>query len=178
MKRTIRAKDELTLTGKELTKKLAVLVPPPRVHLVRFHGLFVRCTAREGERPKVAAIPAAPNAKLRAKVVPGGKKPARACKEPATSQSELPAATSSANSDDSAKSPRDGTSRIDWASLLKRIFKFDVLACGRCGGRMKVLAVIEEPPVIERLLRHLGLPHVPLPTSPARGQRAFDFFAT
>jgi hypothetical protein len=64
-----------------------------------------------------------------------------------------------------------------WASLLKRIFKFDVLACGRCGGRMKVIAVIEEPPVIEKILGHMGLPNVPLPTSPARGQRAFDFFA-
>lgn len=156
MKRTIRGKDELILTGKELTRKLAVLVPPPRVHLVRFHGLF------------------APNAKLRAKVVPGGKKPARACKESATSQSDPPLA---AASDGKAKSPRDGTSRIDWASLLKRIFKFDVLACGKCGGRMKVLAVIEDPPVIEKLLSHMGLPHVPLPTSPARGQRVFDFFA-
>ena len=62
-------------------------------------------------------------------------------------------------------------------SLLKRIFKYDVLACGRCGGRMRVIALIEEQPLIEKILSHLGLPHVPLPTSPARGQRAFDFFA-
>jgi hypothetical protein len=40
MKRTVRGRDELVLTGKELVKKLAVLVPPPRVHLVRFHGVF------------------------------------------------------------------------------------------------------------------------------------------
>jgi hypothetical protein len=42
---------------------------------------------------------------------------------------------------------------------------------------MKVIAMLEEPPVIEKILRHLGLPHVPLPTAPVRGQRAFDFFA-
>ena len=149
MKRTVRGRDELVMTGKELTKKLAVLVPPPRVHLVRFHGLF------------------APNAKLRAKVVPGGKKMPRPCT----------ASRKSAKSPEAEKErrpPKDGTCRIDWAALLRRIFKIDILACGRCGGRMKVLAVIEEQPVIEKILRHLGLPHV---TSPARGQRAFASFA-
>jgi hypothetical protein len=72
---------------------------------------------------------------------------------------------------------RDGTSRIDWASLLRRVFKIDVLRCARCGGRMRVISVIEEPPAIEKILRHLGLPHVPLPTSPARGQQAFAYEA-
>ena len=140
------------MTGKELTKKLAVLVPPPRVHLVRFHGLF------------------APNAKLRAKVVPAGKKVPKRCADSATT-------TPSPEATRDHPPPSDGTSRIDWAALLRRIFKIDVLACGRCGGRMKVIAVIEEPPVIEKILGHLGLPHVPLPTAPARGQRALDFFA-
>jgi hypothetical protein len=41
---------------------------------------------------------------------------------------------------------------------------------------MKGTAVVEEQPVIEKILSHLGLPHVPLPTSPARWQRAFDLF--
>jgi Putative transposase len=40
MKRIVRGRDELVMTGKELVRKLAVLVPPPRVHLVRFHGVF------------------------------------------------------------------------------------------------------------------------------------------
>jgi hypothetical protein len=31
---------------------------------------------------------------------------------------------------------------------------------------MRVIAVIEEPPAIEKILRRLGLPHVPLPTAP------------
>ena len=45
------------------------------------------------------------------------------------------------------------------------------------GGRMRVISVVEEPPIIGKILRHLGLPHVPLPTSPARGQKAFAFEA-
>ena len=40
MKRVIRGKQDLVMTGLELVEKLAVLVPPPRVNLVRYHGVF------------------------------------------------------------------------------------------------------------------------------------------
>ncbi len=33
----------------------------------------------------------------------------------------------------------------------------DMLACPRCGGRMVVLATIEDPAEIRRILTHLGL---------------------
>lgn len=45
-----------------------------------------------------------------------------------------------------------------WASLMARTFGFDVLACPRCGGRLRLIALIEEAAVIERILRHLGVP--------------------
>jgi hypothetical protein len=55
-----------------------------------------------------------------------------------------------------------------WADLMRRTFGFDVLACPRCGGRLRWIAVIDHTPVIEKILGHLGLPtDVPLPT-PAR----------
>jgi Putative transposase len=148
MKRIVRGRDELVMTGKELVRKLAVLVPPPRVHLVRFHGVF------------------APNAKHRSQVVP------KRTGAPAPGQEPAPVKAGTAR-----PTRRDGTSRIDWASLLRRVFKIDVLQCARCGSRMRVISVIEEPTVIEKLLRHLRLPHVPLPTLPARGQKAFAFEA-
>jgi hypothetical protein len=44
-----------------------------------------------------------------------------------------------------------------WADLMRRAFESDVLACSRCGGRMIVLATIEDPAVIRRILTHLGL---------------------
>jgi hypothetical protein len=44
-----------------------------------------------------------------------------------------------------------------WADLMRRAFEADVLACPRCGGRMTVLATIEDPAVIHRILTHLGL---------------------
>ena len=55
-----------------------------------------------------------------------------------------------------------------WAELMRRSFGFDVLACPRCGGRLRLIALIEEASVIERILRHLGLPtEIPEPR-PAR----------
>ena len=41
---------------------------------------------------------------------------------------------------------------------MRRTFGFDVLACPRCGGRLRLIALIDEASVIERILRHLGLP--------------------
>ena len=38
---------------------------------------------------------------------------------------------------------------MSWAWLLKRVFDFDVERCV-CGGKLKIIAAIEEPAVIER----------------------------
>ena len=49
-----------------------------------------------------------------------------------------------------------------------RSFGFDVLACPRCGDRLELIALIEDPSVIRRILTHLGLP-AEVPTArPAR----------
>ena len=51
---------------------------------------------------------------------------------------------------------------------MERTFGCDVLACPRCGGRLRVIALIEEAAVIGRILRHLGVPaEIPAPR-PAR----------
>ena len=44
---------------------------------------------------------------------------------------------------------------MTWAQRLKRVFAIDLERCGRCGGRLKVIANIEEPALIERILSHL-----------------------
>ena len=55
-----------------------------------------------------------------------------------------------------------------WASLMARTFGFDMLACPRCCGRLRLIALIEEAAVIGRLLRHLDVPtEIPAPR-PAR----------
>jgi hypothetical protein len=45
-----------------------------------------------------------------------------------------------------------------WAKLMQRSFGFDVLACPRCGDQLGLIALIDNPSVIRRMLSHLGLP--------------------
>ncbi len=47
-----------------------------------------------------------------------------------------------------------------WAELIKKVYAADPLLCVRCGGAMRIIAFIEQPEVIEKILTHLGLwPH-------------------
>jgi hypothetical protein len=45
-----------------------------------------------------------------------------------------------------------------WIRLLKRVFDIDVEHCPNCGSALKIIAAIEDPPVIIKILSHLGLP--------------------
>ena len=72
-----------------------------------------------------------------------------------------------------ARSPGGAASASDpptasWAALMRRAFGFDVLACPRCGHGMRLIALIERPEVIRRILRHLGHPLEVPPPAPAR----------
>ena len=60
---------------------------------------------------------------------------------------------------------RRGAERV---VLMRRTFGFDVRACPRCGGRLRLIALIEEAAVIDRILRHLGLPTETPAPRPAR----------
>ena len=57
---------------------------------------------------------------------------------------------------------------MSWARLLKRVFDIDIERCTDCGGTLKIIAAIEDPPVIARILAHLGLPTRAPPRAPAR----------
>ena len=41
------------------------------------------------------------------------------------------------------------------AQRLKRVFKIDILTCERFGGAIKVIASVEDPAVIKKILDHL-----------------------
>jgi len=60
-------------------------------------------------------------------------------------------------------------SRISWARLLKRVIEIDFETCHQCSGQMKIIAAIEDPSVIKKILEHLGLPSKPPMPWPARG---------
>jgi hypothetical protein len=52
--------------------------------------------------------------------------------------------------------------RAAWAKLIRKVYEVDPLVCPKCGAQMRVIALIEDPAVIERILSWLGLWH-PLP---------------
>ena len=54
-----------------------------------------------------------------------------------------------------------------WAQLLKRVFDIDIKRCPPCGGQLKLIAAIEEPAAIARVLTHLGLAAQPPPRASA-----------
>ena len=51
-----------------------------------------------------------------------------------------------------------------WAQRLKRVFRIDVETCSACGGAVKVIACIEDPAVIKKILTHLKGQVVPAQT--------------
>jgi hypothetical protein len=48
--------------------------------------------------------------------------------------------------------------RESWAELMLATFGLDVLACPRCGGRLKYISTILDPRVARRILEHLQMP--------------------
>jgi hypothetical protein len=78
------------------------------------------------------------------------------------------AAASARCEEDLAAVPRRGPYR-PWAALLKRTFGLDVLACPRCEGRMRLLAMVTEPKSVTRYLRGLGEPTEAPARTAARG---------
>ncbi len=93
----------------------------------------------------------APNAALRSQIVPGEADP-------------VPN-TADGNGDLSSASTR---TRMSWAQLLKRVFAIDITTCPQCFGTLTILAAIEDPAVISKILSHLGLPTRAPPRAPAR----------
>ena len=58
-----------------------------------------------------------------------------------------------------------------WAELIRRSLGIDVLACPRCGGGLALIAIVEDPALIGRILRHLGLQATIPEPCPARSPR-------
>jgi hypothetical protein len=57
--------------------------------------------------------------------------------------------------------------RIDWATLLKRTYDFDVLSCP-CGGRLRVVELVTEAGRAKGLLEQFGMSTKPPPIARAR----------
>jgi hypothetical protein len=161
----------------ELLEKLAALVPPPRFHLVRYHGILGPCA---GERDRVvpggqAAVGAAPSCEVLDPSSPeaaGSAARARAQAAglpPDSSHSEPAGAVPASLLQSSPEPPRsDRPRRLAWADLLRRVFAADVLGCPRCGSRTRILAAIHPPDTTRAILECLALPSRAPPAAAAR----------
>ena len=69
---------------------------------------------------------------------------------------------------DAAAATSRGLAGRRWADLMRRAFEVDVLACPRCGGRLRLVALLEAGAVTAQMLRHLGLPPEVPAARPAR----------
>ncbi len=157
-KPTLDGRTELILTPLELLDRLAHLVTPPRIHKHRYCGVL------------------APNAKLRRAVIESAG-PAGATLqllEDAREKMGLP--QDEATDDKPQSAVRQAAARC-WALLLVRIYECLPLLCPRCGEPMRVVAFVLDPPVIERILDHIGEPTTAPIVLPARSppQAEMDF---
>ena len=164
----------------ELLERLAALTPRPRINLVLHHRVLAshsRWRARAVAYGRDTLDPVGPEAAVRcgtaAPPVPpsapwsAGRPEASGAShrdpglmigggqgEPASS---MPASRDPATTGSVEAPPPPAARKWSWPELMRHTFGVDVLACARCGGRMRVVATIEDPVVIRRILTHLGL---------------------
>jgi hypothetical protein len=115
----------------ELLEKLAAFTPRPRINLILYHGVL------------------APHAGWRARAVAYGALPRAAATAPNPEDD---------SADDAA--PPAPTRHWAWANLMRRAFDLDVLACPRCGRRLRLLGTIEDPVAIRAILDNLAVLHL------------------
>jgi len=56
-----------------------------------------------------------------------------------------------------AESQARRAAKIAWAKTIRKVYEVDPLTCPECGAQMRVISLIEDPAVIERILSWLGL---------------------
>ena len=63
---------------------------------------------------------------------------------------------------------------IDWHTLLSRVYDLDSLVCPRCGGQLRMIAVLTDPEPIRAILESMGLRSTPPVPARARSPTLFD----
>ena len=115
-------------------------IPDPRQHLTRYQGAYAN-TARARYRPKVGE----PNADDSAAED-------SAAEESAAEDTSTGVTTGARGKEDEA-STFDVHRRRSWARLLRRIYEVDPLLCP-CGGELKIISILTDPVVVDRILSH------------------------
>ena len=84
----------------------------------------------------------APNSKYRARVTPARR--GRGGQHATTEDLDEP-------------TPAERRAAMTWAQRLKRVFGIDIETCPACSGAVRIVACVEDPDVIEKILTHLDV---------------------
>ena len=171
----------------ELLERLAPLIPPPRAHQTRYHGVLAPCAgARDSVVPGATPVAhiASPGQAGKREVSCGigrsrtclpqgvGPGPAPGSATPEESPVAGPRVAPRNHApgpSQSCSAPSTRRRRLPWADLLQRIFGIEALRCS-CGESMRVIAAITDPAVAQRILACMGLPPRAPPLRPASVQ--------
>ena len=179
----------------ELIDRLAALIPPPRFHTVRYHGVLAsRSKHRAQVVPKLTEPAAGPlcgadtcaperseapqstdlrtRAPSRSRETGGaGGRAARTRTAASRSAASVPAHSSPASRESVVPHPRSSrpSRYYSWSELMQRVFQIDVLECPSCkASPMRILAAIHPPTTTRAILNSLGLPTRAPPVTPAQ----------
>ena len=145
----------LRLSALELLDRLAKILPPPRIHRHRYHGVF------------------APNAPLRPLVTARTREDnalAAQLSGPGLSLPETHSVPPPQPEGAERRTPDSAPARPSrWAALLARIYELFPLICPTCQTPLTFIAILTEPEPITQILAHIGEPTSPPLTHPARG---------
>jgi len=181
----------LLMKPSELLDKLAQLIPPPRRHRHHYHGVLA---PNSPFRPKIMALATAETAKetppanmtqeieKNSPLAPAIPNVMQTSNPHPSSLVQTPQALSSVKTSHIAiqsqakeKKLPSTASLFRWAMLLARIFEVLPLVCPKCTHPMRIIAFIEDPHTIKRILTHINEPHQPPPITPARGPPTPEF---
>ena len=134
----------LEWSGAQFVGRIAALIPPARKHLVRYYGAL------------------GPRSPLRRAVSQAARQKADAA--------ELESGYSVTVLGEVARAARRAARVLAraWAACIKRVFEVNPVLCAKCGGTMRLVAVIGDDEELDRILGNQGWP-VDFPrTKPAR----------
>jgi hypothetical protein len=158
---TKKQASHVVLAPVEFLRRLAALIPPPRFHTIRYHGLFAPNAKR---RPRACAL--APNQVVAAvaETKPTGHDCGDQTKDAA----------------DNLDAPYRRRTRMLWSQLLRRVFAVEVLRCP-CGADAdrKIIGVLsraQTPEALDNLRRAIGEQAVPPPRAKTLPPPQTDLF--
>jgi hypothetical protein len=168
----------------ELIDRLVPLIPPPRAHQLRYHGILAPCASRRDQVVPAGAATVAGRGPVTepAPSIESSASAGSRCTQTTFDGASITVENADARTQRRPTAPAGAAPEVDphgrppdratrrryrWAQLLKRVFEIDALRCPRCGSTLRLIAAIEDPAVARRILECLKLPARSPPVEPA-----------